>query len=70
LNGKGPGAVASRALAIGKPVHVFAGAVTAKTERSGLTLHAITPEGMHLAKALPATRMNLAAAVQRTFTIA
>jgi glycerate kinase len=70
LDGKGPGAVAARALALGKPVHVFAGAVTAKTDRPGLTLHAITPEGTHLAKALPATRMNLAAAAQRTFTTA
>jgi glycerate 2-kinase len=70
LNGKGPGAVATRALELRKPVHVFAGAVTAETIRANLTLHAITPEGMHLAKALPATRSNLAAAVQRTFTTA
>lgn len=68
LDGKGPGGVASRALALRKPVHVFAGAVTTTTQRLGLTLHAITPEGTNLDKALPATRMNLAAAVQRTFT--
>jgi glycerate 2-kinase len=70
LTGKGPGAVAARALELRKPVHVFAGAVTTETTRTNLTLHAITPEGTHLVKALPATRANLAAAVQRTFTAA
>lgn len=63
LSGKGPGAVAARALALGKPVHVFAGAVTAAA-RPGLALHAITPPGMPLAQALRAAPANLAATVR------
>jgi glycerate kinase len=51
LSGKGPGAVAARALALGKRVHVFAGAVTA-APRAGLALHAITPRDLSLAQAL------------------
>ena len=66
LSGKGPGAVAARALALGKPVHVFAGAVTA-TSRDGLALHAITPTGTPLDAALRAAANNLAAAVRHTF---
>lgn len=65
LSGKGPGAVAARALALGKPVHVFAGQVTATDARAGLTLHAITPAGQPLAEALAAAGPNLAAAVER-----
>jgi len=49
--GKGPGAIVSRALALGKPVHVFAGQVTAASV-PGLTLQTITPEGTPLAEAL------------------
>ena len=63
LSGKGPGAVAARALARGKPVHVFAGQVAAADARPGLTLHAITPAGQPLAEALRAAGANLAAAV-------
>ena len=65
LSGKGPGAVVDRALARGKPVHVFAGQVTATDARAGLTLHAITPADQPLAEALPAAGRNLAAAVAR-----
>jgi len=65
LSGKGPGAVASRALARGKIVHVFAGQVTATDARPNLTLHAITPPGQPLAEALAAARENLGAAVRR-----
>lgn len=64
LSGKGPGAVASRALALGKPVHVFAGEITA-APRPGLTLHAITPTGTPLERALREAAANLTAAVQR-----
>jgi glycerate kinase len=66
LTGKGPGALAARALALGKPVHVFAGAVSAPG-RENLTLHAITPPGTELAPALRDAAANLAAAVHRAF---
>ncbi len=67
LEGKGPGAVAARALALGKRVHVFAGSVAA-TPRENLTLHAITPAGTPLAQALREAPANLTAAVQRAFS--
>lgn len=64
LEGKGPGAVAARALALGKRVHVFAGQVTTPAHtRENLTLHAITPAGMPLTEALHKGRTNLATAV-------
>ncbi len=66
LEGKGPGAVAARALARGKKVHVFAGQVTAAA-RPGLALHAITPPGTPLAQALREAPANLAGAVRRVF---
>lgn len=62
LSGKGPGAVAARGRALGKPVHVFAGAVTASAQ-DGLSLHAITPPGTPLAAALRNAGSNLQAAV-------
>ena len=75
LTGKGPGAVASRALALGKPVHVFAGAVAAepalsKSEgpRKNLLLHAITPPHTPLAQALREAPVNLAHAIRREFS--
>lgn len=68
LEGKGPGAVAARALALGKGVHVFAGQVTTPAQaRENLALHAITPAGMPLTEALHKGRGNLAAAVRRAF---
>lgn len=66
LEGKGPGAVAARALALGKPVHVFAGQVTA-AGRPGLHLHAITPAGMPLAQALREAPELLARRVAAAF---
>jgi glycerate kinase len=63
LSGKGPGAVAARAQALGKPVHVFAGSVTTAAS-TGLMLHAITPAGTPLAQALREAGANLTAAVQ------
>ncbi len=63
LSGKGPGAVAARARALGKPVHVFAGQVTAAA-RDGLKLHPITPAGTPLPEALRDAGVNLTAAVQ------
>lgn len=68
LEGKGPGAVAARAVAAGKPAHVFAGAVTATSEQPQLHLHAITPPGTPLAQALPDTAANLQATVARVFS--
>jgi glycerate kinase len=65
LSGKGPGAVAARALARGKPVHLFAGQITATDVRPGLALHPITPAGQPLPEALAAAEANLAAAVTR-----
>lgn len=68
LSGKGPGAVAARALALGKQVHVFAGQVTATTPASErLRLHSITPAGIALPEALRTAGHNLALAAQRTF---
>ena len=64
LEGKGPGAVATRALALGKTVHVFAGQVTAAA-RPGLALHAISPPSVVIAQALRETKANLAAAARR-----
>jgi len=66
LSGKGPGAVAARGLALGKPVHVFAGQVTA-APREHLSLHAITPAGMALEQALRSAAANLTTAVQGAF---
>lgn len=66
LEGKGPGAVAARALALGKTVHVFAGQVTA-AGRPGLALHAITPPGTPLSQALHETSRNLASTVRAVF---
>jgi glycerate kinase len=66
LSGKGPGAVAARGLALGKPVHVFAGQVTAAA-RDNLALHAITPAGTPLDRALATAAENLAKTVHRVF---
>lgn len=63
LSGKGPGAVASRALVLGKQTHVFAGAVTTPPHGS-LHLHRITPAGVPLAQALRSAGVNLTAAVE------
>ena len=55
LSGKGPGAVIRRALAMGKPVHVFAGAIDLSgLDRipPGVQLHVISPTGMPLEMAL------------------
>jgi glycerate kinase len=67
LSGKGPGAVAARGLALGKPVHVFAGAVTSTEPPANLSLHAITPPDTPLAVALPASAANLRRAVTAAF---
>jgi glycerate kinase len=67
LTGKGPGAVAARALALGKKVHVFAGAVTATAPTpAALSLHAITPASLPLPDALRTAPALLTAAVRAT----
>jgi glycerate kinase len=67
LSGKGPGAVAARALALGKSVHVFAGSAKTTTAPEKLTLHSITPADMPLERALPEASLLLARAVRTTF---
>lgn len=68
LEGKGPGAVVARALALGKPVHIFAGEVTTGANTAGgLHAHAITPANTPLATALRDARLNLGRAMQRAF---
>jgi glycerate kinase len=64
LSGKGPGAVIRRALALGKPVHLFAGQVALGRAIPGLSTHAITPPDLPLADALAATAALLSQAVQ------
>jgi len=65
LGGKGPGAIAARARALGKPVHIFAGQVQGRVD--GAFHHAITPDGIPLGQALREARSYLAAAVERAF---
>ena len=67
LEGKGPGSVAARALELGKPVHVFAGQITA-SGRHRLNLHAITPPGTPMTDALRDAARYLDAAVRRVFS--
>ena len=64
LSGKGPGAIAARALSLGKSVHVFAGAIAA-APRDCLTLHAISPAGIPLSHALRDAPANLGLAVRQ-----
>jgi glycerate kinase len=67
LSGKGPGAVAARALALGKEVHVFAGSATAANPPANLKLHSITPLGVPLDSALRLGSVNLAKSVRAAF---
>lgn len=67
LSGKGPGAVAAQALLHRKTVHVFAGQVTATQPPPNLHLHAITPAGLPLPKALRTASTLLATSVRQQF---
>ncbi|MEI6862600.1 MAG: glycerate kinase, partial [Verrucomicrobiota bacterium] len=68
LAGKGPGAVIARARALGKRIHVFAGAAEpAATAPDGVTLQVITPPGTPHAIALRDAAANLAHAVRVAF---
>jgi glycerate kinase len=64
LQGKGPGAVAARALSLGKKVQVFAGSATVAHPPAKLALHAITPAGTPLATALRDAPAHLARTVR------
>ncbi len=66
LSGKGPGALAAHALALGRTVHVFAGAVTA-LPRPGLQTHALSPADLPLAQALRETGWRLEDAARAAF---
>lgn len=68
LSGKGPGALALRALEANKPVHVFAGQISPPAEpMKNLHLHAITPRDMPLTEALRDAPRLLKAAIATTF---
>lgn len=65
LSGKGPGSVTARALKLGKPVQVFAGALALTRPVAGLRAHAISPEGLELAQALAQAGERLAASLRQ-----
>ena len=67
LSGKGPGAIAARALALGKQVHVFAGSATVQQPPDRLKLHPITPPGVPLDQALRQASLFLRDAVRSEF---
>lgn len=68
LSGKGPGALALRALELQKTVHVFAGQIAPPAKpMPNLHLHAITPSDMPLAEALRRAPHLLKAAIANTF---
>jgi len=67
LSGKGPGTVVSRARALGKRVHVFAGAIGPMATPDGVSLHAISPAGLPLPEALRRAPENLARMVAAAF---
>lgn len=66
LQGKGPGAVAARALSLGKQVHVFAGRATVAQPPERLSVHSITPDHTSLDQALRDAAANLQRAVSET----
>ena len=66
LQGKGPGAVAARALSLGKQVHVFAGRATVAQPPERLSVHSITPDQTSLEQALRDAAANLQRAVSVT----
>jgi len=67
LSGKGPGAVAARASALGKTVHVFAGSCTAAASSKDWHLHAITPPGYPFERASREAPGLLARALRTVF---
>lgn len=67
LSGKGPGAVATQARALGKAVHVFAGRLADGVTCAGCQLHAITPPGYAFAQAKSEAPALLARSIQAAF---
>jgi glycerate kinase len=67
LEGKGPGEVVRRALALGKPVHVFAGRVDLHAA-PGAVCHAVTPPGIAEGTALRHGAEFLQLAVREAFS--
>lgn len=67
LSGKGPGALAMRALELNKTVHVFAGRVALTTPPDNLHLHSITPASMPLPEALKNASRLLTSTIADTF---
>ena len=67
LQGKGPGAIAARALALGKEVHIFAGTASVAHPPEKLKLHSITPAGEPLERALRQASLHLARSVRSAF---
>lgn len=67
LGGKGPGLVVARARALGKPVHVFAGAADPAAASAVTGLHVITPPGTPEPDALRAAAENLTRTVRHAF---
>ena len=66
LAGKGPGSVATRALELGKIVHVFAGVIEPGLEEhlpARLNLHALSPPGLPIEQALREASERLTTAV-------
>lgn len=68
LQGKGPGALATRAIALGKRVYVFAGQVTATDLPAGVTAHAISAPTLPLTEAFKQAPALLATTVRAVFT--
>ncbi|CAM3012988.1 glycerate kinase [Rariglobus hedericola] len=66
LQGKGPGSLVRAAVALGKPVHVFAGRVDAQ-ETPGVTLHEVSPRDVPLAQALAKAGAWLRQRTEKTF---
>ena len=67
LSGKGPGAVAARARALGKTVHVFAGKLAGDLPADGWRLHAITPAGLPIEDAMRDAPAFLQQSIQAEF---
>jgi glycerate kinase len=67
LGGKGPGAVAGRALALGKQVHVFAGKLGEQLPPGPWQLHAISPPGCPVDRALREAPDFLVCSIQAAF---
>ncbi|MDD2762963.1 MAG: glycerate kinase [Opitutaceae bacterium] len=68
LSGKGPGAVAKQAQALGKTVHIFAGKHPHMRQWAGWHLHPIAPAGYSLEQAVRETSDLLARNIQAVFS--